>query len=905
MSKKFNTENQLSLFGGDVELMEPPVAVALKSAVAKAVEVVAKRVRELFVLEDKHFSGLTGPKAKIRANLDAIKLVVREVGKLATDDKPTLAAYSGWGGLSALFANTNEFEVERSEFQGLVSKEWFEAARESVLTAYYTEPEVIRSIWTLVRTMGFDGGKVLEPAGATGNFIGAMPVDMREKSQITLVEPDYISGKIAKDLYGDESTRVYQCGIEHAPVRSNSFDLVIGNVPFGNYRVHDKKFERLKLVIHDYFFAKSIDAVRPGGLVVLITSTGTLDKENSKFRQYLAERADLVTAIRLPSGAFSRLGNTDVATDIIVLRKKPQVADGFKGAAFEQSKLINWYEFGGYSGLRASMSEYFHENKGCLLGKPKAGKTQYGEGVVYPAVNGWQETLRKLCATVAVDALYKPLASKEAAANDRQMLGKTGIKTGLASGFFFDESGALQYLAGDYVESQQHLPTNTRLRIEGMTHIRDCAVELLEIESMGHDGACKRAELNRAYDDFASQFGFLMRPVNRRLFSTDSHAPLLWSLERYDDENETAVKTDIFVKSTVSGAVLSEKAESISDAIALSYNRFAKLDIAFMAKAMGSGEQDVVESLIAEGRVYLDPETVEYVDSEVYLSGKVLEKLDVARAAAEGDEQYRQNVTALEAVVPASVPIESIGIQLGVPWIGASDVEDFVRDSVTGGEIEIGITHMPAMATWTVKVQSYFRKTALLNKEWGTTKKPFDDLLTDLLNQRSTTVYEEIEVIHDGVSTTKRVVAKDETMAARDRADKIQSAFKSWVLADTERAKRLEKTYNRVYNGTVNRSYDGSHLVIPGLSSAITLRAAQKDAVWRGEVSGNTLYALAVGGGKTLVTICLAQESKRLGLANKPMLAVPEPHAGSVCRRVCQGLSKGAYPGGEQAGLGW
>lgn len=891
MRNKFNIENQLSLFGDDVAVMEPPAIVAVKSPVAKAVAVVTKMDRTLFVLEDKHLSGLTGPKAKVRANLEAIKIAVRKDGEIDANQKSTLAAYSGWGGLSGMFANTQEFAAERAEFQSLVSKEWFEAARESVLTAYYTEPEVIRAMWQMVRTMGFEGGKVLEPSAGTGNFIGAMPADMRQNSQVTLVEPDCISGRIAKDLYADTQTRVYHAGIEHAPVRADSFDLVIGNVPFGNYRVHDSKFDRLKLVIHDYFFAKSIDAVKPGGLVVLISSTGTLDKVQSKFREYIAERADLVTAIRLPSGAFSRLGSTEVSTDIVVLRKKLAVPDGFVGKEFAQTQKINWRQFdGGYSPVHACMNEFFHANLNCLLGSPKVGKSQYGEGVVYCSKTGWQDDLLALCSDrKTLSGLFKAVQEKPGEMAGRLPSGNTGSKSGLASGFFLDETGALQYLSGDYVESQQHLPTSTRLRIEGMTRIRDCAVELLEIESMGHDGAVKRAELNRSYDDFVSQHGVLMRPVNRRLFALDSHAPLLWSLERYDDENETAVKADIFAKSTVSRAVLSESAESIGDAIALSYNRYAKMDIAFMAKAMGSNEMDLVDKLISDGRVYLDPENSEYVDSEVYLSGKVLEKLDVARAASEGDFQFRKNVTALEAVVPATVPIESIGVQLGVPWIGARDVEDFVRDTVMCSGEEFSITHIKAIATWTVGLSKYLRKTALLSNEWGTPKKPFDDLLTDLLNQRSTTVYKEVEVTSDnGTKKTKKVVDQNETMAARDKADKIQKDFKDWVLADKDRSKRLENVYNRAFNGTVNRKYDGSHLVIPGLSSAISLRAAQKDAIWRGEVSGNALFAQAVGGGKTLILICLAQESKRLGLANKPMLAVPnhmlEAFAGEYSR---------------------
>jgi N12 class adenine-specific DNA methylase len=888
LSKKFNHENQLSLFGAASEVLEPPVTVAIKTPVATAVAIATNAARELFVIGEQHLMGLTGPKAKLRANLDAIKIVVRKSGAITEAEKSTLAAYSGWGGLSAMFANTAEYQSERQELSDLVSKEWFESARESVLTAYFTEPDVIRPIWQMVEALGFKGGKVLEPACGTGLFVGAMPVELRKASQITMVEPDQISGQIATDLYADVGTRVHRCGIEHAPIRSDSFDLVIGNVPFGNYRVHDKKFDQLKLVIHDYFFAKSIDAVKPGGLVVLISSTGTLDKVQGNFRQYLAEKADLVTAIRLPSGAFARLGGTDVATDIIVFRKKCSISDDkvgmdFKAAVSQRLSAVG----GGYCNQYASINEHFQENPDCLLGAPSPAKGQYGETVAYPAVSDWKGKLQVLCTSPALRGWFKAAESKDESALER-IMSNTGIKTGLASGFFFDDAGTLLYRQGDEVESQQHLPTATRLRIEGMTFIRDHVAELLEVESMGGDGAAKRADLNRAYDNFVSQHGFLMRPVNRRLFSLDSHAPLMWSLEIYDEENETAVKADIFSKSTVSRAVLAETAESMSDAIALSYNRFGKMNFGFMAGALGSTESEVIAQLKSEQRVYLDPETFEHVDSEAYLSGKVLEKLEIAKAAYEGDEQFGHNVNALQPVVPVSIPMRDIGFQLGVPWIGAADVEEFVCSAVMAGEDDVKITHMAAMATWSVNMPSHLRKSERLIGEWGTARRPFDDLMSDLLNQRTTTVYEDVEYVVDNVRKTKRVVDKDETMAARDKADKIQTAFKAWVLGDEDRGKRLERAYNVAYNGCVNRKYDGSHLVIPGLSLTIEPRQAQKDSIWRGLVNGNTLFALATGGGKTLITIILAQEAKRLGLANKPVLAVPnhmlEAFAGEYAR---------------------
>ncbi|CAN5466020.1 hypothetical protein BH10PSE16_BH10PSE16_04310 [soil metagenome] len=883
--------NQMSLFGDVIEIEEPPASVAVLKPVAKAVETLTKR-REMFVLESKYFAQLTGPAAKVKANLAAVKMAMQG-GKKSLEEKAVIVAYSGWGGISAMFADNGDFEAQRLEFLEMVGEKSYAQARDSVLTAYYTEPEVIQAMWGLVQKMGFKGGKVLEPSAGTGNFIGAMPVALREASTITMVEPDSVSATICKALYADSDTLVHTCGMEIAPLRSESFDVVIGNVPFGNYRVHDSKFDCMKLVIHDYAIAKSLDLVRAGGIVAVITSTGTMDKPKSNFREYIAERADLVTAIRLPSGAFTRLGETDVATDILVLRKKPKVADSHVGHDFKVAEVIKLHEFGNMNERSYdTINAFYSQNQRQLLGMPKASTNQFGACLKFVPELAWGEQLKTMCSDATLDGWYTHEERKEIRENF--VADMSGLKTMVASGFFFDDQGQLYYMTNQNAESQAHLPEPKRRRIEGMTHIRNCVVELLELDSVGANSTYERAKLNRLYDAFVVKYDYLMKPYNRRLFSLDSHAPLLWSLERYDDENEKAVKTDIFSKSTVSAAVLSETAESLSDAIALSYNRFARLDLAFMAKALSLGEDEVVQKLLDANRVFFDPESREYVDSEVYLSGKVLEKLLVARAAAEGDERYMLNVAALEAVVPATVPLSKVSIQLGVPWIGQEDVQAFVDEIVTldaekvqdYNDIKaVTVTQVIGMAVWSVTMGNRFQKETRYSGDWGTAHRPFDDLLSDLLNQRSTTVYMEIEV---EPGKTKRIVNKDETLAARDKAEKIQAAFTSWVYADPERVQRLEFTYNSKFNGTLNREFDGAHLVVPGLSSAVKLRSDQLDGIWAGLIGGNKLYAYAVGGGKTLITICLAQMMKRLGFAKKPTIVVPnhmlEEFAGQYAR---------------------
>ena len=873
--------------------MEPPASVAVLKPIPKAVEILVK-ANEFFILESSHFDDLKGPVTKVKANLAAVKLAF-ENGKKTLKQKSTIAAYTGWGGVSSMFMENGEFESERRDFLDLVGEQSYIQARDSVLTAYYTEPEVIQAMWQVAETMGFKGGKVLEPSSGTGNFVGAMPMKLREASTVTMIEPDHVSATICKALYADANTIVHATGLENAPLRSDSFDVVIGNVPFGNFRVHDSKFDSMKLPIHDYAIAKSLSLVRPGGIVLLITSTGTMDKVKTNFREYMAERADLVKAIRLPSGAFSRLGGTSVATDILVLRKKSEKTDIALPILFKETEIINSQNFGTafYNRDNLPINQFFVENKSSLLGSPELDTNQYGACVKYVPKPGWMEQLKTLCSDSSLSGLFTPV--EHTPVHEGFVADIAGLKSALASGYFFDEMGELYYMLDQKAESQAHLPAAKLRRLQGMTLIRDCVVELLELDSVGADSAFTRARLNRLYDEFVLQFDYLMKPVNRRLSALDSHAPLLWSLERYDDEEEKALKTDIFRTSTVSAAVLSETAESLSDAIALSYNRFARLDLPFMAKALALTEMDVVDQLQDADRVYFDPDLQQYVDSEVYLSGKVLQKLLVARAAAEGDERFLLNVAALEAVVPTRVPLKSISLQLGVPWIGQDDVQAFVDEIVKSQTEEkssghdqikpVVITQMVGMATWSVSTESYLRKQTLYTVDWGTASRPFDVLMGDILNQRASTVYKEIETEH---GTTKRIVDKNETLAARDKAEKIQNAFVVWVFADKTRVARLEDLYNSSFNGTVNRDYNGNHLIVPGLSSAIKLRSDQKDGIWAGLVGGNKLYAYAVGGGKTLITICLAQMMKRLGIAKKPTIVVPnhmlEEFAGQYAR---------------------
>lgn len=893
MRKKFAHENQLSLiFDGVVDAVLDPVPEAPPNAlapVAIAAKVASRRIEpEVFFQIGSQLDAVSGEAAKIRYNLAALELLDGSSGNFASLDsaqRDILVRYTGWGGAANVFDPDTKYKAQQDRLKELLSETRYRSARESVLTAYYTPSAVIRAMWKVVGEMGFQGGNVLDPSAGIGHFTGCMPGEMRSASTITMVEPDNVSASIAKALYASRTARIHCCGIEDAPLRANSFDLVISNIPFGNYKLNDKRFNAMKLVIHDYFFAKALDLVRPGGIVAFLTTTGTLDKDSTRLRSYLAQKADLVTALRLPNSTFEALGGTSVGTDILVLRKKPAVEDGRKGLDFTaKHQAPNLRE--GY--VAYCVNEVFAANPHLHLGKAVVSKShRYGEKVVWetklPAEVALPEALDRAIESMAE---WGHLQGWYAPAEDaiRDPLSEQTPQS-VRSGYFFDLEGRVAYIDPyGNAESQSHLPAATYDRLARMIALRDIALELIEREVSGQDGASLRRALNDSYDGFVKRHGALMLPKNRKLISLDGHAPLLWSMERYCEHAEAWLKADIFTMSTVSRATLAETAESIGDAIALSYNRFGRIDLPFMASALRRDEDEVTAQLLDVELAYEDPADGRIVDATEYLSGDVRAKLICARSGAMELPRFDANVKALEAVMPTDVPLEMIAIRLGAPWLHPEEIEAFAQSTFEVDDKVCEVSHSPLLSAWTVKAGSQFLRDGRATGDWGTGRRNFFDLLQAALNQQQPKVTDKVEV--DG--KFRDVVNIAETTAARDKAEKIHQAFEVWIKQDGPRGKALEERYNKLFNSTVNRKYDGSHLMIPGLNPQINLRDAQKDSIWRGVVSGNVLYALAVGGGKTLIQICLAQELKRLGLAQKPTLVVPnhmlEAFAGEYLR---------------------
>ncbi|WP_234265149.1 Eco57I restriction-modification methylase domain-containing protein [Hydrogenophaga sp. NFH-34] len=892
-----DTKAQLSLFDDFAVVAEPPCEVAEMQPVALAVQQAYEEpalVREFFRLDETVLDALRGPRSKALANLKAIetlKACEAERRIPTTEERSTISAYTGWGGLSEVFAKNSELQDIQDKLRELLSVDEYRSAMESVLTAYYTEPHVVRAMWEMVRGYGFTHGRICEPSVGVGHFIGCMPDDMREQSRVMAIDIDPLSAEMTRALYGDRETFVDCTGIEKTSF-VDEFDLVIGNVPFGNYRVSDRRLSHLKYPIHEYFVAKALDMVRVGGLVALIVTSSMLDKVGSEgIKKYMLQRGKLLKAIRLPSGAFNRLGGTDVVADIIVLQKRPAALDldELRRLEPQAADIFDWKRT---SFPEAIYCSYFFNNPHHVLGRLEGVKGQYGMKAGVKAHPDWVERLREL-AGEKVEICFDPQTNVtlQSAFRVERSMEPSGRKTIWTPGFFFDEDGRLMEVDDHAnVSPKDNLPAATLKRLEGMTRIRDLALRLLEADASRSQNAAQiREELNVLYDRFVKVSGFLLSSANRRLFRTDTHAPLLWSLEHWDDEKEVAVKADLFHKSTISAATLAETADTVEDGLALSYNRFGRMDAQFIARAMGVSKSNVIEQLMAKGMAFIDPVSGEAEDATAYLSGNVRVKLQQAKAAAVLEGVFDANVKALEAVQPQWIAFSEIDTKLGAPWISAEQVSDWLKATFgfgNDGQMKYesaNVNSVVSTASWSVTCTH--EKHEIFRTEWGTQRKSFWDLLRCILNQQTPEVYDEIETSD---KKTKRVINRDETLACQVKAEMIQARFMEWLKADHGCVQEVETDYNMRFNSHVNRSYDGSHLVIPGLNPQIELRAAQKDSIWRGIVSGNTLYALAVGGGKTLIQICCAQEYKRLGLASKPVLVVPnhmlEAFAGEYLR---------------------
>ena len=809
--------------------------------------------------------GAGGPKAKYKANMEAIHLLqtLEKEERLATpEEQEILSRYVGWGGIPQAFEESNSsWANEYLELKNTLSPEEYSAARASTLNAFYTSPTVIRSMYEALENMGLKQGNILEPSCGVGNFMGLIPESMG-KANMYGVELDPVSGRIAKQLY--QKNKIAVQGFEETSYPDSFFDCVIGNVPFGAYQVSDRRYDRHHFMIHDYFIAKSLDLVRPGGVVAVVTSSGTMDKQNPAVRQYIANRAELLGAIRLPNNAFQRNANTSVVSDILFFQKRDR-------ASIEEPEWLNLKEIPeGYS-----VNAYFAEHPEMVLGEFTTESTQYGkqEVTVKPKEGiTLEEQLKEAVKNIHGTITELELSDTELEEDVVSIPADPEVKN-----FSFTVVNDEVYYRENSVMNRMELPAMTAERVKGMVKIRDVTNELIQCQmEEGSDEQITKLQgkLNEEYDTFTAKYGLISSNANKRAFSQDSSYCLLTSLEFLDDKGELKRKADIFTKRTIRRAETVTSVDTASEALAVSIGERAGVDLSYMAQLSGKTEEELTEELA--GVIFKNPIGEKWEPSDEYLSGNVREKLQIAKQFAEDHPEYQVNVQYLEQVQPKDLDASEIEARLGATWISEDYITRFMAETFHTPRYYVGskvkVQYAEVTGQWNVmgkNVDSYGN--ALVTSTYGTQRANAYRLLEDALNLRDTKIYDTVQDA-DG---EHRELNRKETMLAQQKQELIKEEFKEWIFKDLHRREDLCKIYNERFNSIRPREYDGSHIQFVGMNPEITLMPHQKNAVAHVLYGNNTLLAHCVGAGKTFQMIAAGMESKRLGLSQKNLYVVP------------------------------
>ena len=809
--------------------------------------------------------GAGGPKAKYKANMEAIHLLqtLEKEERLATpEEQEILSRYVGWGGIPQAFEESNSsWANEYLELKNTLSPEEYSAARASTLNAFYTSPTVIRSMYEVLENMGLKQGNILEPSCGVGNFMGLIPESMG-KANMYGVELDPVSGRIAKQLY--QKNKIAVQGFEETSYPDSFFDCVIGNVPFGAYQVSDRRYDRHHFMIHDYFIAKSLDLVRPGGVVAVVTSSGTMDKQNPAVRQYIANRAELLGAIRLPNNAFQRNANTSVVSDILFFQKRDR-------ASIEELEWLNLKETPeGYS-----VNAYFAEHPEMVLGEFTTESTQYGkqEVTVKPKEGiTLEEQLKEAVQNIHGTITELELSDTELEEDVVFIPADPEVKN-----FSFTVVNEEVYYRENSVMNCMELPAMTAERVKGMVKIRDVTNELIrcQMEEGSDEQITKLQEkLNEEYDIFTAKYGLISSNANKRAFSQDSSYCLLTSLEFLDDKGELKRKADIFTKRTIRRAETVTSVDTASEALAVCIGERAGVDLSYMAQLSGKTEEELTEELA--GVIFKNPIGEKWEPSDEYLSGNVREKLQIAKQFAEDHPEYQVNVQYLEQVQPKDLDASEIEARLGATWISEDYITRFMAETFHTPRYYVGskvkVQYAEVTGQWNVmgkNVDSYGN--ALVTSTYGTQRANAYRLLEDALNLRDTKIYDTVQDA-DG---EHRELNRKETMLAQQKQELIKEEFKEWIFKDLHRREDLCKIYNERFNSIRPREYDGSHIQFVGMNPEITLMPHQKNAVAHVLYGNNTLLAHCVGAGKTFQMIAAGMESKRLGLSQKNLYVVP------------------------------
>lgn len=818
---------------------------------------------------------LGGPKVRFQNNIAAIRLLkeLESDARLANrDEQEVLARYVGWGGLADAFdPNKSSWSAEYKELKDLLTEDEYTAARESTLTAFYTPVEVEDAIYSVLGNLGFSKGNILDPGCGTGSFSGRMPSSMSQ-SKVYGIEKDALSGRIARQLYQKNNIAIE--GYEDTSLPDNFFDIAIGNVPFGNFKVNDKRYDKLNLQIHDYFFAKTLDKVRPGGVIAFVTSSGTMDKQSTEFRRYLSQRADLLGAIRLPNNTFKANAGTDVTSDIIFLQKR-EVPRVETAEWVELDRSYDW-EAGAYG---PEINAYFAQNPEMILGEVKEISGPHGPELACIARVG--EDL-KTALTQAVSNIQGSFAHAEEGLYDQEYEVRESIPADPdVRNYSFTLVNDTVYFREDSEMFKVDLNKTAEQRVRGLIRLRDCVRNLIDAQIEGYsDEAVSALQklLNDEYDTFTAKYGLINSRGNELAFSDDSAYYLLCSLEHINDKGEFLGKADMFYKRTIHAHIVPDHVETAQEALAISLSECGRLDFDYMTELSDLSKEQLLRDL--QGQVFEDPGAPgTYEISALYLSGNVREKLADAQEAAQFEpDRWSSNIEALEAIQPKDLGPGDIQARLGATWIPKEDITQFMYelfdtpDWARTAYNPLRAEYSPLTDIWTITNIRWDSYNTKASSVYGTDAVDGYRLLQDALNNKDTKVYDTV-VGDDGVE--RRVLNQADTLEVQDKQNQIRQAFKDWIWSDSERADRLCKLYNERFNAYVPPTFDGDLVRFHNMNPAITMRPWQKNAVARILFSGNTLLDHAVGAGKTWTMSAAAMEAKYLGLCNKSLIVVP------------------------------
>ena len=802
------------------------------------------------------------PRQKVLRNIEAIKLLnkLENENRLANkEEQEVLSGYVGWGGLPDVFDETKDnWHEEYIELKSLLTDEEYSNARASTLTAFYTPPIVIKSIYQALQNMGLQEANILEPSCGIGNFFGLLPQEM-EKSKLYGVELDSITGRIAKQLYQNADIKVM--GYEKTNLPDSFYDVAIGNVPFGDFAVVDKRYDKNKFMIHDYFFAKTLDKVRPGGIIAFITSKGTMDKENPEVRKYIAQRANLIGAIRLPENTFTKNAGTKVTSDIIFLQKRDNMTDIMPDWVYLDKDANN-----------ITMNKYFVDNPNMILGNMEMTSTQFG----------YDSTCKPYDDRTLEQALEQAIPNLNATITDYQVeneyedTDKSIPADPNVKNFSYTIVDGKIYFRENSKMHPQDIPLTSENRIKGMIRLREQVRELIDLQMEDYSDEeihVSQTKLNDLYDKFTKEYGLINSRANATAFQNDSSYFLLCSLEKLDGEGNFKGKADIFTKRTIKAYKQVDKVDTSEEALILSLSEKAVVDLDYMSELTDKSKEDIIKDL--EGIIFKIPNEDKYVAADEYLSGNVREKLKVAEQALLGDSSYQINVDRLKEVVPKDLSASEIGIKLGAIWIPTDIVRQFMfelLDTPSYNRYDIKVRYNDFTSEWYIDNKSSDRSNVKAYSTYGTGRINAYKIIEQTLNLKDVKIF---DTIIDEEGRKQRVLNKKETAIAQAKQDSIKQAFLDWVWQDPERRKQLTRLYNDRFNSIRPREYDGSHLNFVGMNPEIKLRPHQVNAIAHVLYGNNVLLAHEVGAGKTFEMVASAMESKRLGLCNKSLFVVP------------------------------